>query len=82
MNKLTEIHPLGGYRLELAFSDGFRSVWDGEPMLARQGSLLVALREPDYFARCFIDAGALCWPNGLELSPNRLREQVGVSEHA
>jgi hypothetical protein len=51
-------------------------------MLARQGSLLVALREPDYFARCFIDAGALCWPNGLELSPNRLREQVGVSEHA
>ena len=82
MNKLTDIHSLGDHRLELTFSDGFKGVWDAAPMLAREGSLLVALREPAYFARCFIDAGALCWPNGLELSPDRLREQVRAPEHA
>ena len=31
--------------------------------------LLEALRDPAYFGRAFIDAGALCWPNGLGLSP-------------
>ena len=44
--------------------------------------LLEPLRDSVYFARFFIDAGALCWPNGLELSPDRLHEQVAALTHA
>jgi hypothetical protein len=35
---------------------------------------LEVLRDPAYLSRCFVDAGALCWPNGLELSAARMYE--------
>ena len=42
---------------------------DAQAYLAeRRGILLEPLKEAAYFRRCFVDAGALCWPNGLELS--------------
>ncbi|MGL1833463.1 hypothetical protein ACKVEX_07640 [Rhodocyclaceae bacterium SMB388] len=40
--------------------------------------MLETLRDPVYFRRAFIDAGALCWPNGLELSAARVHEQCGL----
>jgi hypothetical protein len=43
-------------------------------LLRRKGPLLEPLRDEAYFRRLFIDAGALCWPNGLELAPARLYE--------
>jgi hypothetical protein len=57
-------------------------VWDAEALLARPGPLLVPLQDQAFFERFFIDAGALCWPHGLELSPDRLREQVQVTVNA
>ena len=64
-----------GYQLKLSFSNGEHGVFDGQSYLAaRTGILLEALRTPAYFKRCFIDAGALCWPNGLELSGDRVFE--------
>jgi len=69
--------------LELTFSDHTQGVFDGAAYLSsRQGPLLEPLRDPAYFARCFVDAGALCWPNGLELSAARLHELSRVSEPA
>jgi hypothetical protein len=56
--------------LELEFSDHTQGVFDAGVYLAtRSGPLLDKLRDPAYFSRVFIDADALCWPNGLELSP-------------
>jgi hypothetical protein len=34
------------------------------------------LGDPDYFARAFIEAGALAWPNGLELSAPSLYRKL------
>jgi hypothetical protein len=53
---------------------------DGNVLLQKNGSLLVPLRDENYFQRFFIDAGALCWPNGLELSPARLYETCRAFE--
>jgi len=33
-------------------------------------------------SRVFLDAGTLCWPNGLELSPERVYEQSQIIEAA
>ena len=78
MIKLLDVKTIAPHQLELTFSDHSLGVFDGANYLAsRQGLLLENLREPAYFARCFIDAGALCWPNGLELSGARLRELAG-----
>ena len=81
MIKLLDFKTIAPHQLELTFSDHTQGVFDGANYLSsRQGPLLEILREPAYFARCFVDAGALCWPNGLELSAARLLELVGNTE--
>lgn len=61
------------FKLEIDFSDHTLGVFDANAYLAdRTGPLLEKLRDPAYFQRFFIDAGALCWPNGLELSPAKI----------
>ncbi len=74
MIKLIEAQYLEDFRVALTFSDGREGVFLGRDLLQRSGPLLVPLRDKAYFKRVFIDAGALCWPNGLELSPQRLYE--------
>lgn len=71
------------FKLEIDFSDHTQGVFDaGAYLSTRSGPLLDALREPTYFERFFIDAGALCWPNGLEISPARLHELSSVTTSA
>lgn len=82
MIKVLTIRNLGQFRLELTFSDGKRGIFDAAPMLQREGSLLEPLRDEEYFSRVFLDAGALCWPNGLELSPDRVYSQSQMLEAA
>jgi len=68
------------FNLELDFSDHTHGVFDANAYLAsRSGPLLDKLRDPAYLKRFFIDSGALCWPNGLEISPTRLRELCTAS---
>ena len=75
MIKLLDVKSIAPHRLELTFSDHSHGLFDGALYLSsRQGPLLENLRDPLYFTRCFVDAGALCWPNGLELSAARLHE--------
>ena len=75
MIKVLNARPAGDFKLELDFSDHTHAVFDaGAYLTTRSGPLLNKLRDANYFARVCIDAGALCWPNGLELSPAKVRE--------
>ena len=78
MIKLIEARYQGEFQVSLRFSDGKEGVFDGRELLKRSGPLLEPLRDETYFKRLFIDAGALSWPNGLELSPVRLYETCRV----
>ena len=83
MIKLLNADRAGDFLIDLHFSDGSKGLFNGASYLQdRAGSLLEPLRNPDYFGRFFVDAGALCWPNGLELSPRRLRELANVAAAA
>lgn len=82
MIKLISARYTGDFRIALEFSDGVVGDFNGRELLQRSGPLLEALRDEAYFGRCFVDAGALCWPNGLELSPSRLHEKVRLPEVA
>lgn len=73
--QVLQLKPLGDFQLDLSFSDGSHGVFDGTEYLAsRNGPMLEPLRNAGYFARCFVEAGGLCWPNGFELSPTRAQE--------
>lgn len=78
MIKVLEVRPAGDFQLLVFFSDGAEGAFEGHALLGRSGPLLEPLREEACFARVFIDAGGLCWPNGLELSQTRVREQCRV----
>ncbi len=57
------------------FSDGSAGKLDMTKYLAtRSGPLLLPLADECYLRRGFVEAGALAWPNGLEISPERLFE--------
>ena len=34
------------------------------------------LRDPAFFADCFLELGALCWRNGFELSASSLHRRL------
>ena len=82
MIKVIEARYLGDFQIDVIFSDGKEGVFDGRVLLQRTGSLLEPLRVENYFQRFFIDAGALSWPNGLELSPARIYESCRTLEEA
>ncbi len=77
MIKLIAISPAGPAELDLTFSDGSSGRWSAAELLQRDTVLTRPLMEADYFARAFIEAGALAWPNGLELSPASLHRRLG-----
>ena len=82
MIKVIAARYLGNYQVGLVFSDGKEGVFDATNLLKRNGSLVEALHDESYFKRLFVDSGALCWPNGLELSPSRLYELCRMPETA
>lgn len=76
MIELRHIEPAGERALELTFSDGSHGRWTADAILARDTVLTRPLNDPAYFARAFIEAGALAWPNGLEFSAHTLRARL------
>ena len=69
LTKILSCRPLDGYRLALSFSDGSAGVADLGALIARQGAMVEPLRDPAYFSRVFLEAGAPTWPNGFDLAP-------------
>lgn len=80
MIKLKAVESKGDYRLLLRFSDGTAGVYDFAPFVAAATEMTAPLADPAFFARHFIELGALAWPNGFDLSAESLRrrlEEVG-----
>jgi hypothetical protein len=77
--EITAVEHLGGFRLRLSFADGLvgdvdlSDRFDGE-----LGPVFLPLRDVAYFARVFVDPelGTIVWPNGADLAPDVLHEQI------
>ena len=76
MIKIVSVKPAGPAELELTFSDGSYGRWSAADLISRDTVLTRPLADRDYFSRAFIEAGALAWPNGLELSPSSLHQRL------
>jgi hypothetical protein len=77
MIKIAKLQVSGPDSLTLAFTDGTTAPWSARDLIARDTVLTRPLADPTYFARAFIEGGALAWPNGLELSPAALYATLG-----
>jgi len=76
MIKVVRAEPAGEFKLKLSFSTGESGVYDFADLIARPGAMVAPLRAETYFARYFIELGALAWPNGFDLSPKALYETL------
>ena len=76
MIKLIEVESKGGYQLLLRFSDGAVGVFDFAPFIDVNTVMTAPLRDPAFFARHYIELGALAWPNGLDFSAGSLYRQL------
>ncbi len=74
--KIIRVKPLGGYRLEIVFSDGKGGVFDFRWVFERVGPMNEPLRDEACFSRVFLENGALAWPNGFDLSAWNVRERM------
>jgi hypothetical protein len=70
------IRRLGGHRLEIEFSDGTVGVRDFSFLTTKSGPMVEPLKDPAYFARVFIEDGALTWPNGYDWDPIALHDEM------
>jgi hypothetical protein len=71
------------YSLKLYFSDNSYGIIDFSYLLKADTVLTNPLKDELYFKQFFIDFGALCWKNGLELSAEslhlKLKQQGNLS---
>jgi hypothetical protein len=56
----------GPYRLKLWFNDGQAGEWDFSRLARDPKPAEEAFRDPAFFDRVFLEAGALTWPNGYD----------------
>jgi hypothetical protein len=70
------VHALGGFKLEIEFSDGTGGVRDFASIRKKTGPMAGPLKDPVYFARVFIEDGALTWPNGYDWDPIALHDEM------
>ncbi|MCQ8106109.1 DUF2442 domain-containing protein [Methylomonas sp. SURF-2] len=79
MIKIVKAEYLEHKIIRLWFSDQTVGDYDLQPLLDKQTELVTPLQDEVYFKQFFLELGALCWKNGLELSPgnihNKLRQQ-------
>ena len=79
MIKIVKADLLRDRLVRLEFSDGTMGDYDLQPLIARGTEVVTPLESDVFFQQFFLELGALCWPNGFELSgggiQQRLREQ-------
>jgi hypothetical protein len=69
------------FLISLIYEDGFRGVADLSHLFAQtQRRLTAEILRGDMFTRCFINNGALAWPNGYELCPDTLRAIIEAAQ--
>ena len=70
----------GEFKIRLVFSDGVDATVDFADWL--EGPVFEPLKDPDYFARFFIEGGTVAWPNGADIAPETLHARAKASAAA
>ena len=68
---------LPGYRLSVTFKDGTSGIVDMSTVRADSSlGLFANLATPDFFEKARIELGIVTWPNGADLDPLWMYEEI------
>jgi len=73
MESLTRVRPLDDFHLELTFSTGEKGVFDARPYLDK--GVFGRLRDTALFKQAHVAFDTVCWPGGLDISPETLYDR-------
>jgi hypothetical protein len=76
LNKVSDVKVLAPHVLRVTFADGYLAVHDFAYLKELDGPVALPLHDADYFARVFLEYGALTWPNGFDMCPDWLRMEM------
>ncbi len=76
--RVAAVRPLEDYKLEVTFSDGVKGVLDWRERLekAKPGGVFEPLQRPEYFAQVEAWEGTIRRPNGADICPEVLYEEI------
>ena len=64
-------------QLYVVFNDGLNGVVDVSALVnSPDPGIFSALRDPSFFARAYLDFGAVAWPNGADLAPESMYKAI------
>lgn len=70
-----------GYRLSITCNDGTSGIVDMSALVnSVDAGLFAALKDAQLFQQVSIELGALTWPNGADLDPLWLHEEIGKNK--
>ncbi len=75
--KITKLYrvDLDGYKVKLGFSTGEKGTVSLDYIFGIPKNLATEVLKGGMFEKCFLEGGALAWPNGLELCPDSLYQK-------
>ena len=73
---VVKVKAMEAFRLWVRFSDGAEGVADLSGLVARAGPMVAPLKDPAFFGRVFLEAGAPTWPNGYDYAPSALYAEM------
>ena len=76
MIKIIQAEYLHDKTIQVHFSDHSWGDYDLLPLLERQSELTKVLQDDAFFKQFYLEMGALCWRNGLELSPGNIHRKL------
>ena len=75
--RLRALSVLPGWQLAATFIDGLNGIVDMSALVhGSDAGVFEALRDPAFFARAYLDCGAVTWPNGADLAPDGMYEEI------
>jgi hypothetical protein len=80
MDRVVEVIPLPNYRLQVRFEDGTAGIVSLEDELF--GPVFEPLKDVSFFEQVGIDEfGAICWPNGADLAPDAMYDDLRAAQN-
>ena len=76
LNKVSAVNVVAPHVLRVTFRDGYSGIHDFATLFNEGRPMSEPLRNPGYFARVFLEYGALTWPNGYDMCPDWLRMEM------
>ena len=75
--RIKALSVLPDYRLEVRFQDGTNGIADFSSILSSKDcGIFQPLLEKAYFGQAHLEMGAVIWPNGADIDPAWMYEQI------